>query len=148
MNGKSVVGQLGILVGLVFFAVGAIVWTNREHQVPADGVSAAGEPIEVTLVVRTQTDTLLSTSVRDTGVLTALEVLERAADRREIALGIRDYDFGRLVVSIGGITSGPDGDWTYTVNGDLMPVGAGSCVLAAGDVVEFRFGTAPDSLNP
>ena len=37
-------------------------------------------------------------------------------------MATRTYDFGRLVVSIGGVTAGEGGDWTYTVNGEAIEV--------------------------
>ena len=70
-----------------------------------------------------------------------------AAARDQIPIGLRDYDFGKLVVSIGGVTSGSGEYWTYRLNGEFVPVAAGACMLADGDTLEFRFGDAPiDSL--
>jgi hypothetical protein len=93
-------------------------------------------------VIRTDADTVLHQSLQTSGPLSALSALEQVAGKAKLPVGIRKYDFGRLVVSIGGHTAGADGDWNYRVNDTLMPVAAEACQLKTGDRLVFRFGKA------
>ena len=146
MNGKSVYRQVLLLAAFVLAAVVALIWSNRGDQ--SAGQSASDAP-DVTAMVQAVAgvDTILSRTVDLSGPVTALAALEQAAARDSLPLGIREYDFGRLVVSIGGVTAGPQGDWTYTVNDEFQSVGAGTCLLQDGDCLTFLFGPpSPDSL--
>lgn len=126
---------------MVAVALAALVLTRPDTptELPA---GPAGMTLHVTVIAAT--DTLLQRTLEATGAVSALGALELAAAADSTPVGIRQYDFGKLVVSIGGITAGPDGDWTYTVNETLMPVAAESCQLGQGDRLVFRFGRAPD----
>jgi hypothetical protein len=146
MNGKSVYRQVALLATFALAAAAVLLWSNRARPPAGDGAGTAS-PIAVTVTAAAGPDTILHRAVQLTPPVTALTALEQAAAADSLSLGIREYDFGRLVVSIGGVTAGPDGDWTYTVNDHHMPVGAGACMLQAGDRIVFRFGqAAADSL--
>jgi hypothetical protein len=146
MNGKSVYRQVALLATFALAAAAVLLWSNRADP-PAGERAAKTPPIAVSVTAVAGPDTILHRAVEATPPVTALAALEQAAAADSLSLGIREYDFGRLVVSIGGVTAGPDGDWTYTINDDHMPVGAGACLLQAGDRLVFRFGqAATDSL--
>ena len=138
---KSAARQLGSLVILVAVALLALLYFRSRDQAPKNG-SALRAAITVDVVIRIDADTLLHQSLQTVGPLTALSALEQVAGVAKLPVGIRKYDFGRLVVSIGGHTAGPDGDWNYRVNDLLMPVAAEACQLKTGDRLVFRFGKA------
>ena len=146
MNGKPVYRQVALLAVIALAAVAVLIWSNRDER-PPGGPAVEAPSIVVSVRAIVSTDTVLDRTVEGPSPVTALEALELAAAADSLPLGVREYDFGRLVVSIGGVTAGPEGDWTYTVNDDYMPVGAGACSLVTGDRLVFRFGPAPsDSL--
>ena len=127
---------------MVAVALVALVLTRRPE---VSEVRQAGPPgLSLQVSVISGLDTLLHRSLTVAGPVSALGALEQAAAADSTPVGIRQYDFGKLVVSIGGITAGSDGDWTYRVNDSLVPVAAEACQLGQGDRLEFRFGKAPD----
>ena len=131
--------QLLILAVMVVVAAGGLVFFSSQDEEPAN-VPPAGPTISVHVLIRAGTDTLSSVPLLAGSPLTALTALEQTAVRANLPMGIRQYDFGKLVVSIGGYTAGLDGDWTYRVNDSLIPVAAEHCQLADGDRLEFMFG--------
>ena len=135
--------QLWILLLLVATACAALLVTRGRQQAP--GGPAAG-PLDLTVdvVVHAGPDTLLHRSLESQGPLSALQALEQTCALAALPVGIRPYDFGKLVVSVGKYTAGPEGYWTYSVNGDLVPMAAEACQLKQGDRLVFRFGRAPD----
>ncbi len=146
MNGKSVYRQVALLAFFALAAVAALLWSNRADP-PANDTAVGTPQIPASVLAVAGPDTILNRAVEMTPPVTALAALEQAAAVDSLPLGIREYEFGRLVVSIGGVTAGSEGDWTYTINDEHMPVGAGACMLQAGDRLVFRFGEAsPDSL--
>jgi hypothetical protein len=125
-------------IGLLYF--------NRQGQDGAGPVTT-GPSLSVQVLIRAGADTLANGPLTAAAPLAALSALEQSAANAKLPVGIRQYDFGKLVVSIGGYTAGSDGDWTYRVNDSLIPVAAENCQLADGDRLEFRFGkAASDSL--
>ena len=146
MNNKPQVRRLATLAVVALAALAAVFWFGQTANEPEIDV-IPGDTVGVYVAAVRQTDTVLQRPVQADGALSALAALEQAARSADVPLAVRTYDFGQLVVSIGGITAGDDGHWTYTVNGEFMPVAAGQCVLADGDTLVFHFGRAPaDSL--
>jgi len=143
MNGTAVSRQLVLLVVLVVVAIAALIWSGRQSdvEVPVPDPAAPGL---VHVMVRTDLDTILNIDLEQTLPVSALAALEAAARQDSLPLAVKEYDFGKLVFSIGGRTAGDDGDWTYKVNGEFVPVAADVCQLAEGDRLEFRFGPAPE----
>jgi hypothetical protein len=147
MNGKSVWRQIILLLIMAGAAVFALQWSSQRKPASVAPAGSAA-PLTVSVLAQVQGDTLLHDTVEAPAPLSALEALELAAADAVTALGIRDYSIGRLVVSIGDVTAGPEGDWTYTVNGAYVPVGADQYQLADGDRLTFAFGHTPhDSLQ-
>jgi len=147
MNTAAVVRQIALLVVLAAIAVAAIIWSGRDQDSHVPIAHTGRDSLAVVVLAHSETDTVLHTSLILAAPISALGALEQAAARDQIPMGLRDYDFGKLVVSIGGITSGTGEYWTYRLNGEFVPVAAGACMLADGDTLEFRFGDAPiDSL--
>lgn len=146
MNTKSLWRQVTLLALMVVAAGVALYWSNR----PVDetpNAPAGSRPVSVAVVAHAEVDTLLLVEIDLEPPATALAALEQAARGAGVPLATRTFDFGRLVVTIGDVTAGDAGDWTYTVNGEFMPVGADACFLSDGDRLEFAFGEAPrDSL--
>ena len=142
MNGKSVYGQVGLLAGIVLLAVTALLWSNRPGAPePVDASSNA----TISLLVRavTPTDTLLARRIEISAGATAQAALEAAAEAEGVVVGFEEFDFGSLIVRIGSVASGADGDWTYEVNDTMPPVGAFACPVQDGDRVDFHFGKKP-----
>ena len=146
MNGKSVSRQLVLMAGLVVVAVVAILWSGRQGQTERQTTDDFS-PLRVSVFAHRDLDTIVWSDVETTRPLSALQALEQAAGRDSIPLGIRAYDFGKLVVSIGVVTAGAAGHWTYKVNGEFVPQAADAYQMANGDRLEFLFGTAPDDVE-
>lgn len=144
---KAARRQLRTLGFLVAVALVALFFTRSRPPAP-QGVAVKTSMLAVDVLIRTEQDTLWHGTLEAAGPMSALSALEHAASEATLPVGIRQYDFGKLVVSIGGHTSGSEGDWTYRVNDRLMPVAAEACQLAQGDRLEFRFGMAPDDTLP
>lgn len=141
---SSVKRQLLVLAGMVVTACVAL-WYFGSLEPDQVRKLASGVEVTVHVVVRAQTDTLMAGSLTATSPLSALSALEQEAAKASLAIAIRQYDFGKLVVSIGHYTAGPDGDWSYRVNDSLIPVAAENCQLADGDRLEFRFDKGSDT---
>ena len=145
MNGKSVMSQSGILLGIMVIAAIAIMISNPgpdENEPVIDGPA-----IEVLVMALADGDTMLAAEPQLPEESSALAALEEAALQHTVPLGIKAYPFGKLVVSIGGVTAGPEGDWTYRVNDTMVPVAANSMHLQDGDRLVFQFGSGDaDSL--
>jgi len=148
--------QLTILAAMVALAGLGLLYFNRQAEQPAlPAAPAVGPELSVDVVIRAGDDTLFVGPLVTNGPLSALSALELAAEAATLPVGIRQYDFGKLVVAIGTYTAGPDGDWNYRVNDSLIPVAAEACQLADGDRLEFIFGQSakdpseepPDSSN-
>jgi hypothetical protein len=135
--------QLWILLFLVATACAALVVTRGRQKAPG-GPAATPHDLTVEVVVHADLDTLLHRTLESEGPLSALQALEQTCALAALPVGIRPYDFGKLVVSVGKYTAGPDGYWTYRVNGDLVPMAAEACQLKQGDRLVFRFGRASD----
>ena len=142
--------QLVILAAMVAVAGLGLLYFNRQGEQPVTTAPAGvGPELTVNVVIRAEADTLFAGPLVTEGPLSVLSALEQAAEGATLPVGIRQYDFGKLVVSIGSYTAGADGDWTYRVNDSLIPVAAESCQLADGDRLEFRFGqSSKDSSEP
>lgn len=148
---RSAKTQLLILAAMIVVAAAGLVYFDRQGD-PVERPQAGGPELEVHVLVYSGSDTLVHAPVQAAPPLSALSALEHAAQKATLPVGIRQYDFGKLVVSIGGYTAGVEGDWTYRVNDSLVPVAAENCQLAHGDRLEFRFsqsakgsGESPDT---
>lgn len=78
-------------------------------------------------------------SVGVTEATTVYASLEKAAKDNDWELLSKDYDFGKLVVSIGGTASGKDMAWIYYVNGKPGDKAADKFKLVSGDKVEWKY---------
>lgn len=134
------------MLGVVIIAVVALTLSNRA---PKDSTpQIEGPAISVLVMAEVDGESVLAAEAHIPDSGTALAALEEAALQQSTPLGIKEYPFGKLVVSIGGVTAGPDGDWTYRVNDTMVPVAANSMHLRDGDRLVFRFGAAStDSLS-
>jgi len=139
MNGKSVTGQIGVLLGIVVIAVIAIVISNRNPATEQPN-EATAEQMEVLVMAKVDEEPVLMAQAKVPVGASVLQALEAAAAANASPIGVKEFPFGKLVVSIAGVTAGADGDWTYRVNDTLVPVAANSMHLNAGDRVVFRFG--------
>jgi Domain of unknown function (DUF4430) len=75
---------------------------------------------------------------------TALRLVERLSDGNPpVAVVTKEYvGLGTLIEQIGAYKNGTDNKyWQYYVNGKLAMIGAGSYVIQAGDVIEWKFAT-------
>lgn len=146
MNRKTLTGQSGLLLGIVIIAAIAILWSNRplNHHPKQGGQKTVG----VLVMAKADGKMVLGAKANIPAGGSALDALEDAAFQQAVPLGIKEYPFGKLVVSIGEYTAGPDGDWTYRVNDTMVPVAANAVTMHEGDRLMFRFGHAEaDSLK-
>jgi hypothetical protein len=69
----------------------------------------------------------------------AFSLLLTVASRQDIPVTYREYSFGSLVESIGGLKNGPQKAWIYFVNGKSPEIGADNYILSPGDKVEWKY---------
>ena len=70
---------------------------------------------------------------------TALSVLNQIAEKAQLTVLIKKYDFGSLVTSINGQQNSAKRAWIYLVNGKSGEVGADQKAVKPGDTVEWKF---------
>jgi len=70
---------------------------------------------------------------------TAFGILAKVAQEEGIKLLTKEYDFGILVESIGGIENTQERAWIYFVNDQAGEVAADQKEISSGDVVEWRY---------
>jgi hypothetical protein len=139
MNGRSVYGQILVLVSLALLAIAAL-WWNTKTGPTGESPQEARPAVRVQVRAVADGDTLLDRAVAVPDSSTVKTALEAAAHEGGVPLGVREYDFGVLVVNIGSRAAGPDGDWTYRLNDSLPPLGVHQCRVHDGDRVDFHFG--------
>jgi hypothetical protein len=70
---------------------------------------------------------------------TAFSVLEEAANKDNLKLETKKYDFGIFVQAIGNKESTKELAWIYFVNGKSGEIAADKMNLKAGDLVEWKY---------
>ncbi|CAM3955261.1 DUF4430 domain-containing protein [Mesobacillus zeae] len=73
------------------------------------------------------------------GEPTALQLLQTTAGKDQV--GLKDTDFGKMIVSINGIAAEGNSYWAFYVNGNYASVGAESYKLQPNDKISFKFET-------
>lgn len=110
-------------------------------QEPDTGSSPSGQTQTASISIKADVGYILSPTIYTwKGTLTALQLLQNTAQSLGIDLVIRNG----YVAGIGGLKEfdrGPKSGWIYKVNGSIPPVGAGSCLVRDGDVVEWFYVT-------
>ncbi|WP_251211973.1 DUF4430 domain-containing protein [Adlercreutzia murintestinalis] len=71
---------------------------------------------------------------------TALEALQASG----LDVTVTESSFGPFVEAIDGVAGEGSAGWTYTVNGEMPQVSAGSCVVSDGDAVAWTYADASD----
>ncbi|GAB4322985.1 MAG: hypothetical protein Kow0074_14830 [Candidatus Zixiibacteriota bacterium] len=71
--------------------------------------------------------------------LLAIQWLEIYANTRGLNLATRRFSYGELVIQIGPRRSGDDGNWTYTINGEMATEAVSKQRLARSDTLTFTF---------
>jgi hypothetical protein len=71
--------------------------------------------------------------------VTVFDTLEKVAGDNGIDLATKEYDFGVLVESIGGIKNSQDQAWIYFVNDQAGEVASDQYELSDGDMIEWRY---------
>ena len=69
----------------------------------------------------------------------ALEILTNVAEKEQIPLVTKKYDFGTFVQKIGDKESGTAMAWIYFINGKSGEVAADKAILTKGDTVEWKY---------
>lgn len=70
---------------------------------------------------------------------TVLGMLTMAVEEDQLAMEIKEYDFGTMVEAIDGKKNTKDRAWIYYVNGKAGEVGAQDKRVMAGDLVEWKY---------
>lgn len=73
------------------------------------------------------------------GEKTAFDILKETADKENIPIATKQYDFGIFVDEINGYKSDQYSAWVYTVNDESVMVGADQKQIENGDKVEWKF---------
>ena len=88
---------------------------------------------------QTPVKSVTEVSVSVTETTTVYGALEKAAKANHWELLTKDYNFGKLVVSIGGTANSKDMAWIYYVNDEAGDKAADKFKLVSGDKVEWKY---------
>lgn len=70
---------------------------------------------------------------------TAFSVLKASAEKENIILQVKQYDFGVFVEKIGDFESSAKKSWIYYVNGESGQIAADQQKLKNGDKIEWKY---------
>lgn len=98
------------------------------------GVMPAAQAVDISVAFSSQKVT--EAQVEAT---TAFDALEKLALANSWELQVKDYDFGKLVESINGVTSDKAMAWIVYVNGEAVDKASDKFELNSGDKVEWRY---------
>ena len=70
---------------------------------------------------------------------TVFDLLQTVAQKEELVIEIKQYDFGSLVESIDGYKNSADKSWIFYVNGQMADKAADKFELQKGDQVIWRY---------
>jgi hypothetical protein len=100
-------------------------------------VTTIKESTESSIVVDFGNNQKYSSS--QTNKTNALEALQEITDTNKLALEIKKYDFGTLVIKIGDKVNTKDNAWFYKINGKTTEMAADKYILKPGDNVEWMY---------
>jgi len=70
---------------------------------------------------------------------TAYSALVNAAQKQEIKIKSKEYDFGILVEEIDGVRNAKDKAWVYFVNSKAGTISANKQKISQGDILEWKY---------
>lgn len=123
---------------IVVCLVGSVWLAGCERQQVLPTVGEVGENALVEVVIDWgDREESYETSVDNEA--SALSVLEAVAVENGIEIVVQEFEFGKLVESVGGVESTQSLAWIYYVDGQAGNVGAESKSVGGGQVVEWRY---------
>jgi hypothetical protein len=112
---------------------------NHFQPVPGPIPATTKNPISVTTIIDLDTKRITSFTRDASATASALTLLEEVATRQNLLLVTKQYSFGTLVESIGGLKNSPVKAWIYFVNDRSANVGADSYKPSSGDTIEWKY---------
>jgi hypothetical protein len=125
--------RLTLILAALYLGLGC---QPQDNQMQAADTPAPGTGALIVSYSETAADTFAAVG---TDSITVLDWLRTVCDSANLAVEIKEYSFGDLVVGIGATHSGDGGDWLYQVNGQMVPEAASSHHVSSGDTVRFFF---------
>lgn len=108
---------------------------NQGGARPEATQSASEKAVTVSAVNTLTDETLASGAVELPEGSTVLDALQALP----VDVVVEDSQYGAYVSAVGDVVGEGMQGWTYTVNGEMLPVSAGEAVVQPGDVVEWTF---------
>ncbi len=131
----------GLIAGIFFFSWWLTRGPRTITNTPQPTVNVTEEAIPVKLV-KVVIDFGESRAVSsDVQAATVFSALQEAAQKNNLQLQTKVYDFGTLVEKIGDYENTADKVWIYYVNGESGQIAADQMELKAGDLVEWKYVT-------
>lgn len=78
-------------------------------------------------------------SIQTSSDESAFSILKKKMDETGVTVISKNYDFGMMVESIGGVAGSTTYFWAYSVNGQMGSVSADKYLLNSGDLVEWTY---------
>lgn len=129
-------------VALFLLGAGCTSKAVNTNSATTNTNAAAAQTVAVTVTIDMGNASPVRTFQQSVPVgTTALAVLQQVGTAQNIPVVTKQYDFGDLVTSIGGVAATDAKFWTFLVNGTEAAVGAGAYQVKEGDTIGFRFGS-------
>lgn len=133
-----------IILVILAFVILAGAYRSRATPTPIKPSPAPANSVpSITIVNKAVTVTLnfgnkIST-VSGLTAVNAFEALKQAAQKENLILVTKDYDFGTMVQKIGEYENLPDKAWIYYLNGESATQAANVQPVKSGDEVEWKY---------
>jgi len=137
---KQMTWQPYTAVGMLILAISCAVWWGNRTIIPQNHTEVGVRTQSALPVVKVTLDKgeVIATY---SGIIaqTPYAALTDVAQREDLELTTKQYDFGVLVEKIGSLKNGTDRAWIVSVNGKSLTVAADKAQLTSGDSVVWAY---------
>lgn len=135
-----------IIIAVAVFTAGAVFY-NTQIQTPAEPptppTSSQKQKEEISLKIDFGDNQKTFTTQYQKGV-TAYDFLKKTAQKKEIVLKTKEYDFGIMITQIEKKENTKNGkSWIFYVNGEMAKEAVNKINLKPGDKVKFKYEENP-----
>lgn len=129
-----------ILAASLFIFLSALL-IPKSKESPGQEFAATTQPEteNVLLIINYGEGNVSSYSLNFESETTAFSLLENIAEKENVPLEIKQYDFGVFVKSINNLESTADVAWIYFINDESGQVAADKQKVYPGDTVEWKY---------
>jgi Domain of unknown function (DUF4430) len=126
-----------IITGLILLYRPAVDKSSAPQPSPTAVPSLPSRPVMLTIDFGDRKTYSATSDISASA--SAFSLLQAVAARQNLSLTFRDYSFGTLVESVGGLKNTSQKAWVYFINGKSPDIGADKYLLSPGDKVEWKY---------